>query len=161
MAKLKGFNNLKKTIQNVSEKQFKAKVKKFVDSVSNLKSKLVKEQQRRLMNRNINDGITAYPHRRTGNLMRNLIDIKVESYRPNGFKKKGKYLTYTHSTTNMLDGGEKGITVWKVYKGKRYKYAEILQNSDKLSKWNGYYQRLQAIFKENYLRSVSRIMNKI
>lgn len=161
MAKISGFANLKKTIINTSEKAFKVKVKKFVDSVSNLKSKLIKEQQRRLMNRNLNDGITSFPHRRTGNLMRNLIDIKVESYRPSNYKRKGTKLSYTHSTTNMLDGGKDGTTVFKLYKGKRYKYAEILQSSDRFSKYNGYFERLQAIFENQYRKSISRIFNKI
>jgi hypothetical protein len=161
MATIKGFNQLRKTVIAKSEKSFKVKVKNFVDSVNNLKSKLLKVQQRKLMNRSINDGKTDFPHKRTGNLMRNLIDIRVDTYRPNNYKRKGNLISYTHKTSNILDGGDEGTTVFRIYKGKRYKYAEILQNSDKFSKWNRYFERLQAIFEKQYRSSISRILNKI
>ena len=160
MAKVTGFTQLKKKLVNMSKKTFEAKVKRIIDSINDLKSVLIKEQQRRLSNRNINDGITAYPHRREGNLMKNLIDLKIESFSSSKFVKTNKGMSYTHKSTNMLDGGKNGNTVYKVYKGKRYNYAEILQNSDKLSKWNGYFQRLQAIFKYQYTQRVKRLLNR-
>lgn len=160
MAKLTGFSNLKKTIINSTEKQFKARVKRFVDKVINLREKLLKAQQQRLQNRNINDGITSYPHRRTGNLIDNLIDIQMETYKETKYKRKGNILSYTHTTRNLLDGGaNKSInTVFKTYKGKRYTYAQILQYSDTHKKYNGYFQRLQAIFRSQYYSSTSRLL---
>jgi len=160
MAKVTGFTQLKKRIQDTSVKVFKVKVKNIVNSINNLKSKLINEQKRRLSNTNINDGITTYPHKRTGNLLNNLIDLKMESFSEAKFITKGNTVTYTHTSTNMLDGGKNGNTVYKVYKGKRYNYAEILQNSNKLSKWNGYFERLQSIFKHQYYISVNQILRR-
>jgi len=160
MAKVTGFTQLRKKLINISEKTFKVNVKKIVTSINDLKSILLKEQQRKLSNSNFKDGNTTYPHKRTGNLMNNLINIKMQSFSSSKFKKTAKGISYTHTSTNMLDGGENGNTVYKVYKGKRYNYAEILQNSDKLSKWNGYFQRLQAVFKYQYTQRVTRILKR-
>ena len=162
MAKITGFTQLKKKLINMSEKTFKAKVKRIVNSINDLKSILIKEQQRRLSNTNIKDGITAYPHRREGNLMDNLIDLKMESFSSSKFVKTNKGMSYTHTSINKLDGGKgtNNNTVYKVYKGKRYNYAEILQKSNKLKKWNGYFQRLQAIFKYQYTQRVTRLLNR-
>ena len=160
MATVTGFTQLKKKIVNVSEKTFKVKVKKIVNSINNLKSILLKEQQRRLANTNIRDGITAYPHKRTGNLMTNLIDIKLQSFSESKFKKTSNGLSYTHISTNTLDGGEGKHTVYKVHKGQRYNYADDLQNSEKYSKYNNYYQKLQAVFKYQYTQRVTRLLNK-
>jgi len=160
MAKVTGFSQLKKKILSTSQKTFKVKVHKIVNSINDLKSILLKEQQRRLANTNLNDKVTTYPHKRTGNLMNNLINIKMQSFSSNNFKKTAKGISYTHTSTNTLDGGTEGNTVYKVYKGKRYNYAEILQNSNKLSKWNNYFQKLQSIFEYQYTQRVNRLLNR-
>ena len=160
MVKINGFTQLQKKLENMSKKTFEVKVKKIVNSINNLKSILLKEQQRRLSNTNTRDGITTYPHKRTGNLLNNLINIKMESFSNAKFKKTAKGLSYTHTSTNILDGGEGGNTVYKVVNGKRLNYASLLQNSSKFSKYNNYFQRLQAIFNYQYNQRVNRLLQR-
>ena len=160
MAKISGFNQLRKKLENMSEKTFKAKVKKIINSINDLKSILIKEQQKRLSNTNIRDGITTYPHKRSGNLMKNLIDLKMESFSEAKFKKTNKGLSYTHTSTNTLDGGDNGSTVYKTVNGKKVNYARLLQNSSKYSKYNNYFQRIQSIFNYQYNQRVSRLLKR-
>ena len=158
MAKLIGMTKLTKTLKANTEEAFKVKVKKFVDSLSSVKNSLVLAQKKKLMNTNIRDGKTDFPHKRSGNLLDNLIDLKVESFREANFKKTDKYLSYTHTTINRLDGGGQGSTVFKIRKGQRINYASDLQKGDRYKKWNGYFERLQNIFRAEYLRNIRNIL---
>lgn len=153
MAKVTGLTNLNKLMHGITVDAFKAKVKKFVDSMTYYKLFFIKVQQARLVNPYLRDGRTEYPHIRTGNMMRNLIDIKMDRFKESNFKTLPTSMTYTFNTTNELDGGGGKNTVYRKGKsGENFNYAEYLNKGGKrTSRYKGYFGRLQNTFRTNFM----------
>ena len=85
MAKITGLSNLKVVMRGIPIEVFKTKVRKFVEALNSFKALFIKVQQAKLVNPYINDNRTDFPHIRTGNLMRNLIDVKMDRYKESNF----------------------------------------------------------------------------
>lgn len=148
MAKITGLSNLKIVMRGIPIEVFKTKVRKFVEAFNSFKALFTKVQQAKLVNPYINDNRTDFPHIRTGNLMRNLIDVKMDRYKESNFKQSGNILSYEFETTNRMDYSK----VYKVSKGgaKRY-YAKDLDTGKNTSKrYMGYFGRLHQIFRNNF-----------
>jgi hypothetical protein len=125
MAKITGLSNLKIVMRGIPIEVFKTKVRKFVEAFNSFKSLFIKVQQAKLVNPYINDNRTDFPHIRTGNLMRNLIDVKMERYKESNFKQSGNILSYEFETTNRMDYSK----VYKVGKGgAKVYYARDLES---------------------------------
>lgn len=148
MAKITGLSNLKVVMRGVPIEVFKTKVRKFVEAFNSFKSLFIKVQQAKLVNPYINDNRTDFPHIRTGNLMRNLIDVKMDRYKESNFKQSAKVLSYEFETTNILQSNK----VFKVSKkGSKVYYAKDLNTGKNTSKrYMGYFGRLQQIFRNNF-----------
>ena len=148
MAKVTGLSNLKIVMRGIPIEAFKTKVRKFVEAFNSYKALFIKVQQAKLVNPYINDNRTDFPHIRTGNLMRNLIEVKMDRYKETNFKQSGNILSYEFETTNRMDYSK----VYRVDKGgaKRY-YAKDLNTGKNTSKrYMGYFGRLQQIFRNNF-----------
>jgi hypothetical protein len=148
MAKVTGLNNLKVVMRGIPIEVFKTKVRKFVEAFNSFKALFIKVQQAKLVNPYINDNRTDFPHIRTGNLMRNLIDVKMERYKESNFKQSGNILSYEFETTNRMDYSK----VYKVGKnGSKVYYAKDLNTGKNTSKrYMGYFGRLQQVFRTNF-----------
>lgn len=152
MANVTGLNNLKVLMRSVPIDTFKQKVRIFVESMNSYKDFFIKMQQARLVNPYIKDGRTAYPHIRTGNLMRNLIEIKMDRFKESNFKQSAKSLSYSFETINRLDGGYGNARVFRKGKdGSKFNYARYLNEGGKrTSRYKGYFGRLQGTFKSGF-----------
>ena len=159
MATIIGLNNLKILMRGVPIEVFKTKVMRFVNAMNSYKSFFIKVQQAKLVNPYINDNITDYPHIRTGNLMRNLIDIRMDRFKESNFIETSKKLTYEFETTNMLDGGNTGKNkVYRVGKGTKFNYAKYLNEGGKrTSRYKGYFGRLQQVFRFNFINKYKEL----
>lgn len=148
MAKITGLSNLKVVMRGIPIEVFKTKVRKFVEAFNSYKALFIKVQQAKLVNPYINDNRTDFPHIRTGNLMRNLIDVKMDRYKESNFKQSAKVLSYEFETTNILQSNK----VFKVSKkGSKVYYAKDLNTGKNTSKrYMGYFGRLQQIFRNNF-----------
>ena len=148
MAKITGLNNLKVVMRGIPIEVFKTKVRKFVEAFNSFKALFIKVQQAKLVNPYINDNRTDFPHIRTGNLMRNLIDVKMDRYKESNFKQKGNILSYEFETTNRMDYSK----VYKVGKGgaKRYYAKDLNEGKNTSKRYMGYFGRLQQIFRNNF-----------
>lgn len=148
MAKITGLSNLKVVMRGIPIEVFKTKVRKFVEAFNSFKTLFIKVQQAKLVNPYINDNRTDFPHIRTGNLMRNLIDVKMDRYKESNFKQSAKVLSYEFETTNILQSNK----VFKVSKkGSKVYYAKDLNTGKNTSKrYMGYFGRLQQIFRNNF-----------
>ena len=148
MAKVTGLSNLKIVMRGIPIEVFKTKVRKFVEAFNSYKALFIKVQQAKLVNPYINDNRTDFPHIRTGNLMRNLIDVKMDRYKESNFKQSGNILSYEFETTNILQSNK----VFKVSKkGSKVYYAKDLNTGKNTSKrYMGYFGRLQQIFRNNF-----------
>lgn len=159
MASVTGLDKLKTILRGVPIEAFKQKVRLFVEAFNNYKSFFIKVQQARLVNPYINDNRTDYPHTRTGNLMRNLIEVKMDRYKETNFKQSAKTLSYTFETTNILDGGYGKARVFRVGKnGRNFNYARYLNEGGKrTSRYKGYFGRLQFTFKTNFMNKFKEL----
>ena len=148
MAKITGLNNLKIVMRGIPIEVFKTKVRKFVEAFNSFKALFTKVQQAKLVNPYINDNRTDFPHIRTGNLMRNLIDVKMDRYKESNFKQSGNILSYEFETTNRMDYSK----VFRVGKnGQKFNYAKYLNDGGKrTNRYKGYFGRLQQIFRNNF-----------
>jgi hypothetical protein len=148
MAKITGLNNLKIVMRGIPIEVFKTKVRKFVEAFNSFKALFIKVQQAKLVNPYIRDNRTDFPHIRTGNLMRNLIDVKMDRYKESNFKQSGNILSYEFETTNRMDYSK----VFRVGKnGQKFNYAKYLNDGGKrTSRYKGYFGRLQQIFRNNF-----------
>ena len=148
MAKITGLSNLKVVMRGIPIEVFKTKVRRFVEAFNSFKALFIKVQQAKLVNPYINDNRTDFPHIRTGNLMRNLIDVKMDRYKETNFKQSAKVLSYEFETTNILQSNK----VFKVSKkGSKVYYAKDLNTGKNTSKrYMGYFGRLQQIFRNNF-----------
>lgn len=148
MAKITGLNNLKIVMRAIPIEAFKTKVRKFVEAMNSYKSLFTKVQQAKLVNPYINDNRTDFPHIRTGNLMRNLIDVKMDRYKESNFKQSAKVLSYEFETINRMDYTK----VYRVGKnGQKFNYAKYLNDGGKrTSRYKGYFGRLHQIFRNNF-----------
>ena len=148
MAKITGLTNLKIVMRGIPIEVFKTKVRKFVEAFNSFKALFIKVQQAKLVNPYINDNRTDFPHIRTGNLMRNLIDVKMDRYKESNFKQSGNILSYEFETTNRMDYSK----VFRVGKnGQKFNYAKYLNDGGKrTSRYKGYFGRLQQIFRNNF-----------
>lgn len=148
MAKITGLNNLKIVMRAIPIEVFKTKVRKFVEAFNSFKSLFTKVQQAKLVNPYINDNRTDFPHIRTGNLMRNLIDVKMERYKESNFRQSANILSYEFETTNRMNYNK----VFKVSKkGSKVYYAKDLDTGKNTSKrYMGYFGRLHQIFRNNF-----------
>lgn len=148
MAKITGLSNLKVVMRGIPIEVFKTKVRKFVEAFNSFRPIFTKVQQAKLVNPYINDNRTDFPHIRTGNLMRNLISIKMDRYKESNFKQSAKVLSYEFETTNILQSNK----VFKVSKkGSKVYYAKDLNTGKNTSKrYMGYFGRLQQIFRNNF-----------
>ena len=148
MAKITGLSNLKVVMRGIPIEVFKTKVRKFVEALNSFKALFIKVQQAKLVNPYINDNRTDFPHIRTGNLMRNLIDVKMDRYKESNFKQSAKVLSYEFETTNRMDYSK----VFRVGKnGQKFNYAKYLNDGGKrTSRYKGYFGRLQQIFRNNF-----------
>lgn len=148
MAKITGLNNLKIVMRGIPIEVFKTKVRKFVEAFNSFKALFTKVQQAKLVNPYINDNRTDFPHIRTGNLMRNLIDVKMDRYKESNFKQSGNILSYEFETTNRMDYSK----VYKVGKGgaKRYYAKDLNEGKNTSKRYMGYFGRLQQIFRNNF-----------
>jgi hypothetical protein len=148
MAKITGLSNLKIVMRGIPIEVFKTKVRKFVEAFTSFKTLFTKVQQAKLVNPYINDNRTDFPHIRTGNLMRNLIDVKMDRYKESNFKQSGNILSYEFETTNRMDYSK----VFRVGKnGQKFNYAKYLNDGGKrTSRYKGYFGRLQQIFRNNF-----------
>ena len=148
MAKITGLSNLKVVMRGIPIEVFKTKVRKFVEAFNSFKTLFIKVQQAKLVNPYINDNRTDFPHIRTGNLMRNLVDVKMDRYKESNFKQSAKVLSYEFETINKLDSS-------KIYRrgktGNKFLYAKYLNDGGKrTSRYKGYFGRLQQIFRNNF-----------
>jgi len=148
MAKITGLNNLKVVMRGIPIEVFKTKVRKFVEAFTSFKTLFTKVQQAKLVNPYINDNRTDFPHIRTGNLIRNLIDVKMDRYKESNFKQSGNILSYEFETTNRMDYSK----VYKVGKGgaKRYYAKDLNEGKNTSKRYMGYFGRLQQIFRNNF-----------
>lgn len=154
MAKLSGFKELHYKLKQSSIEVFKEKVRNIVETMNSYRDLFMRVQRARLTNPYIKDGNTTYPHTRSGNMLRRLVDTKMERYRVELFKESFNKITYTHYTTNMLDGGNSGrSTVYRRGKGGNFNYAHWLE-TNKRSRYKGYFGRLQQTFKTNYMKQL-------
>lgn len=148
MAKITGLTNLKVVMRGIPIEVFKTKVRKFVEAFNSFKALFIKVQQAKLVNPYINDNRTDFPHIRTGNLMRNLIDVKMDRYKESNFKQSATILSYTFETTNRMDY-EKVYRVGK--NGQKFNYAKYLNDGGKrTSRYKGYFGRLHQVFRNNF-----------
>lgn len=141
-------------MHGVTVDSFKNKVRKFVDSMTSYKLLFIKVQQAKLTNPYLNDNRTDFPHIRSGNMLRNLIDLKMDRFQEAKFKESPKKLSYLFETTNSLDGGGSGRhTVYRKGKdGSIFNYAEYLNKGGKrTSRYKGYFGRLQNTFRTNFM----------
>lgn len=151
--KISGLDSLVVSIKAKGINSFKKKVKEFITEITSYREHFIKIQKDKLSNRNINDGKTDFPHYRTGNLYNKLVDLKIERYDPKKFTHTKSIVKYTHSSTNMLEDGKSGFTSGNVYvnrNGKIWYYAKYLESAKRVSRYNGYFGRLQTIFSKEY-----------
>lgn len=164
MATITGLTQLKVILNHSSVEAFKVKVKKIVTSMNSYKMIFLKSQQANLVNPNLRDGNTNFPHIRTGNLMRNLIQIKMDKFNENKFKESSKKISYTFNTLNSLDGGNSTRrTVYRKNKrGDKFYYAQFLNEGGKSAnrqRYKGYFGRLQEVFYRNYIAKFRETIN--
>lgn len=154
-AKLLGLSKIKKRLYGITRNEFEIKAKSLHDSMqvgSNLVSDLMISK---LLNKNISDGDTTYPHYRSGNLARNLIDIEIESFNKSRITESRTEIKYSFYIISRLDGGELESTVTS---SDGFDYASYLDSNKgtRNTKYFGYFRRLQDIFKSEFRRLLAK-----
>ena len=157
MATVTGLTNLKVAMKSIPIDLFKVKVKNFVNSMNSFKSLFMKVQQAKLVNPYLKDNKTDYPHIRSGNLMRNLIDLKMDRFKESNFVQTTNNISYTFETTNSY-------SVKSIYRlgkdGSKFYYAKYLNDGGKrTSRYRGYFGRLQMVFRNNFLAKFRELKN--
>lgn len=145
MAKVKGSERLTQKVQAISKLNFEKIVQRYTINLKSSLKYVRVAMLKKLVNSNVNDGKTDFPHRRNGNLARNLIDLNVDPFNRNKVKQNGTKLSYRITVTSRLDGGTDSDGGFHTVVSRRgFNYARYLNVYNK--KYSGYFGRLQKIF---------------